>query len=122
MISSICAGAMRIEHFDWKIPFDHKRQPFITSVHYLVNLLSVEVTFILSGLLFVPIVRSLVWDYAITVTVLHICMCCLVTAEFPLMWQWWLEISCGLLLMVGCGQTLAHFTLSSPLIKQPFER
>ncbi|KAM4795784.1 putative transmembrane protein 244 [Rhinophrynus dorsalis] len=111
MICSVCAGAMRIEDFDWKIPFDHKRQPSISSTEYLVNLVSLGITCILSGVLFVPIVRSWVWDYALTVTMLHVCMCCIVTSEFPVLWQWWLEVGCGLLLMVGSGQILAHFTV-----------
>ncbi|KAE8624258.1 hypothetical protein XENTR_v10005890 [Xenopus tropicalis] len=112
MVCSVCTGAMRIETFDWKIPFDHKRQPSLSNVYYLVSVLSLEITFILSGLLFVPLVGSLVWDYAITVTTLHVCICCIVTTEFPLIWQWWVEIGCGMLLMLGCGQTLAHLTVT----------
>uniref|UniRef100_A0A6I8RNK5 Uncharacterized protein n=1 Tax=Xenopus tropicalis TaxID=8364 RepID=A0A6I8RNK5_XENTR len=92
MVCSVCTGAMRIETFDWKIPFDHKRQPSLSNVYYLVG--------------------SLVWDYAITVTTLHVCICCIVTTEFPLIWQWWVEIGCGMLLMLGCGQTLAHLTVT----------
>ncbi|XP_031752763.1 uncharacterized protein tmem244 [Xenopus tropicalis] len=35
MVCSVCTGAMRIETFDWKIPFDHKRQPSLSNVYYL---------------------------------------------------------------------------------------
>ena len=37
-----------------------------------VNLLSMELTYFCSGLLFAAVVRRWVWDYALTVTLLHI--------------------------------------------------
>lgn len=37
-----------------------------------VNLLSLELTFFCSGLLFAAVVRRRVWDYALTVTLLHV--------------------------------------------------
>ncbi|KAM8977401.1 putative transmembrane protein 244 [Pelodytes ibericus] len=111
---SVCTGAMRIEHFNWKIPFDHQTVPDFNNTDFLVHLISLGTTCFLSGLLFVPIGRSWVWDYALTVIILHICICCIVTGAFPLIWQWWLEIGCGLILIVGCGQTVAYFTVGYP--------
>lgn len=40
----------------------------------LVGVISTEVTYILGGLVFAWIVEEWVWDYAITVTLLHIAM------------------------------------------------
>ncbi|RXM36344.1 Transmembrane protein 244 [Acipenser ruthenus] len=37
-----------------------------------VNLISAEVTFFISGLMFALIVEEWVWDYAITVTLIHV--------------------------------------------------
>lgn len=37
-----------------------------------VNLLSMELTYFCSGLLFAAVVRRWVWDYALTVTLLHV--------------------------------------------------
>ncbi|KAG9493040.1 hypothetical protein GDO78_001131 [Eleutherodactylus coqui] len=78
-----------------------------------VHAISAGITFFLSGLLFVPVVGSMVWDYSATVTFVHVIACCAVTQEFPLMWQWWLQIGCGLFVMITCGQTLAYFTCRS---------
>ena len=40
----------------------------------LVGVISTEVTYILGGLVFAWIVEEWVWDYAITVTLLHVVM------------------------------------------------
>lgn len=39
---------------------------------FLVNLLSLELTYFCSGLLFAAVVRRRVWDYALTVTLVHV--------------------------------------------------
>lgn len=39
---------------------------------FTVNLISAEVTFFISGLMFALIVEEWVWDYAITVTLIHV--------------------------------------------------
>ena len=39
-----------------------------------VSVISMEVTYVLGGLVFAWIVEEWVWDYAITVTLLHIAM------------------------------------------------
>ncbi|XP_075051617.1 putative transmembrane protein 244 [Mixophyes fleayi] len=113
MASSVCAGFLRIEDFDWMIPFRHKIIPSLSNSEYLVQVISAGITFFLSGLLFVPVVGSMVWDFSATVTLLHFLVCCAVTQEVPDTWQWWLQIGCGLLLMILSGQTLAYFTCRS---------
>ncbi|XP_016893716.1 transmembrane protein 244-like isoform X2 [Cynoglossus semilaevis] len=72
MIGSVCFGAFRMDHFDGLIPFDFKTEPADSNSKYLVNLLSLELTFFCSGLLFAAVVRRRVWDYALTVTLLHV--------------------------------------------------
>ncbi|XP_053310599.1 transmembrane protein 244-like isoform X1 [Spea bombifrons] len=110
MTCSVCTGAMGIDHFNWRIPFDHTAPQEFSNTDFLVHLISLEITCLICGLLFVPIGRSWVWDYSITVIGVHVCLCCIVTGVLPWMWQWWLEIGCGLILMVGFGQTLAYCT------------
>lgn len=39
---------------------------------YLVNLISLELTYFCSGILFAAVVKRQVWDYALTVTLLHV--------------------------------------------------
>ncbi|XP_072572316.1 putative transmembrane protein 244 [Paramormyrops kingsleyae] len=109
MIGSICFGAFRLENFDGLIPFDFKVNPTESNSRYLVNLLSMELTFLSSGLLFAAVVRRWVWDYALTVTLLHVLLTSVVMLEFPLVWQWWLALGSGLFLMICNGQLIAYF-------------
>uniref|UniRef100_A0A667X850 Transmembrane protein 244-like n=1 Tax=Myripristis murdjan TaxID=586833 RepID=A0A667X850_9TELE len=102
-----------LDHFDGLIPFDFKTEPAESNSKYLVNLLSLELTYFCSGLLFAAVVRRRVWDYALTVTLLHILITSLVMLEFPMVWQWWLALGSGLFLMICNGQLIAYFTCQS---------
>ena len=96
------SSSFRLDHFDGLIPFDFKTEPTESNSKYLgersycrrhneprvwtlnrwcilslrcspsVNLLSLELTYFCSGLLFAAVVRRRVWDYALTVTLLHV--------------------------------------------------
>ncbi|XP_051892157.1 transmembrane protein 244-like isoform X2 [Pristis pectinata] len=94
MIGSVCFGAFRLDSFDGLIPFDFKTQASKSSSKYLVNLLSMELTYFTSGLLFAVIVKEWVWDYSITVTLSHVMLSSAVA---------------GLLMMICNGQLVAHF-------------
>ncbi|KAJ7341925.1 hypothetical protein JRQ81_007922, partial [Phrynocephalus forsythii] len=67
-----CFTAFRLQMLDGLAPFDFKTTPSWIDPYYLVLLVSVEITYFISGLLFVLVVEEWVWDYAITVTVIHI--------------------------------------------------
>lgn len=110
MIGSVCFGAFRLNKFDGLIPFDFKSEPNESNSNYLVNLVSLELTYFCSGILFAAVVKRRVWDYALTVTLLHVLITSLVMMEFPLVWQWWLALGCGLFLMICNGQLIAYFT------------
>ncbi|XP_028327612.1 transmembrane protein 244-like isoform X2 [Gouania willdenowi] len=103
----------RLEHFDGLIPFDFKTEPADSNSKYLVNLLSLELTYFSSGLLFAAVVQWRVWDYALTVTLLHVLITSIVMLEFPTVWQWWLALGSGLFLMICNGQLIAYFTCQS---------
>ncbi|XP_048413730.1 transmembrane protein 244-like isoform X2 [Stegostoma tigrinum] len=109
MIGSVCFGAFRLDSFDGLLPFDFKTQAEKSISKYLVNLLSMELTYFTSGILFAIIVRKRVWDYSITVTLIHVILSSAVMAEFPLAWQWWLALGGGLLMMICNGQLVVHF-------------
>ncbi|XP_038652298.1 transmembrane protein 244-like isoform X2 [Scyliorhinus canicula] len=94
MIGSICFGAFRLDSFDGLIPFDFKTQAAKTSSKYLVNLLSMELTYFTSGLLFAAIVKKWVWDYSITITLIHVILS---------------SAGGGLLMMICNGQLVAQF-------------
>ncbi|KAM8870859.1 putative transmembrane protein 244 isoform 1-T2 [Spinachia spinachia] len=113
MIGSVCFGAFRLDHFDGLIPFDFKTKLAESNSKYLVNLLSLELTYFCSGLFFAAVVKRRVWDYALTVTLLHVMITSLVMWEFPTVWQWWLALGSGLFLMICNGQLIAYFTCQS---------
>ncbi|XP_043973158.1 transmembrane protein 244-like [Gambusia affinis] len=113
MIGSVCFGAFRLDQFDGLIPFDFKTEPAESNSKYLVNLLSLELTYFCSGILFAAVVKRRVWDYALTVTLLHVIITSLVMLEFPTVWQWWLALVSGLFLMICNGQLIAYFTCQS---------
>ncbi|XP_043573271.1 transmembrane protein 244-like isoform X3 [Chiloscyllium plagiosum] len=93
MIGSVCFGAFRLNSFDGLIPFDFKTQAAKSNSKYLVNLLSMELTYFTSGILFAIIVKKWVWDYSITVTLIHVILS---------------SAGGGLLMMICNGQLVAH--------------
>ncbi|XP_019375842.1 PREDICTED: transmembrane protein 244 isoform X1 [Gavialis gangeticus] len=89
-------------------PFDFKTNPSWINPNYLVLLVSLEITYFICGLLFALVVEEWVWDYAITVTVIHIIITSFVMSEFPLMLHWWLALGAGLISMICGGEILAY--------------
>ncbi|XP_044291258.1 transmembrane protein 244-like isoform X3 [Varanus komodoensis] len=108
MTGSICYGAFRINSFGMLIPFGFKTEPSFSNSSYLANVLAMEITFFISGLLFALLLRWWIWDYAITVTLAHVLLTCAVMKEFPLVWQWWLALAGGLFFMTCSGELLTY--------------
>uniref|UniRef100_A0A8C8RAS6 Transmembrane protein 244 n=1 Tax=Pelusios castaneus TaxID=367368 RepID=A0A8C8RAS6_9SAUR len=75
----------------------------------LVNLLSMELTYFTNGLLFAAVLKRWFWDYAITVTLIHVALTSAVMQQFPLVWQWWLALGSGLFIMICSGQFVTYF-------------
>ncbi|KAL4675529.1 hypothetical protein H8959_009674, partial [Pygathrix nigripes] len=73
-----------VHELDVLAPFDFKTNPSWLNINYKVLLVSTEVTYFVCGLLFVPVVEEWVWDYAISVTILHVVITSTVMLEFPL--------------------------------------
>ncbi|XP_030394979.1 transmembrane protein 244-like [Gopherus evgoodei] len=109
MIGSICSGAFRMDTFDGLIPFEFNTEASHSNPKYLVNLLSMELTYFTSGLLFAALLKRWVWDYAITVTLVHVALTSVVMEQFPLVWHWWLALGSGLFIMIFSGQLVTHF-------------
>ncbi|XP_037393286.1 transmembrane protein 244 isoform X2 [Pygocentrus nattereri] len=73
IVVSLCIGILKVEEVDSLLaPFDYTTQPSWHNPKYLVSVISTEVTYVLGGLIFAWIVEEWVWDYAITVTLLHV--------------------------------------------------
>ncbi|XP_060229657.1 putative transmembrane protein 244 [Meriones unguiculatus] len=86
---STCCLALRACELDILAPFDFKTRPSWLNTNYKVLLVSTEVTYFVCGLLFALIVEEWVWDYAISVTILHVIITSAVMSEFPLTSHWW---------------------------------
>uniref|UniRef100_A0A8C4UV56 Transmembrane protein 244 n=1 Tax=Falco tinnunculus TaxID=100819 RepID=A0A8C4UV56_FALTI len=99
---------VRIKMLDGLAPFDFKTNPSWINPYYLVLVISLEITFFICGLLFALIVEEWVWDYAVTVTIIHIIITSVVMSEFPLTLHWWLALGSGVISMISGGQTLAY--------------
>ncbi|MBN3303649.1 TM244 protein, partial [Amia calva] len=99
----------RVEEIDSLLaPFDYNTKPSWTNPKYLVNVISMEVTYLVSGLMFAGVVEEWVWDYAITVTLFHVGMTTSVMSDFPSTEHWWVALGSGLTIMILGGQFLAY--------------
>ncbi|XP_054424619.1 putative transmembrane protein 244 [Pteronotus mesoamericanus] len=102
--------------FDVLAPFDFKTNPSWLNTNYKVLLVSTEATYFVCGLLFVLMVEEQVWDYAISVTVLHVAITSMIMLEFPLTSHWWAALGSGLISMICGGQTLAYCSFKDNFI------
>ncbi|XP_060769650.1 transmembrane protein 244 isoform X4 [Neoarius graeffei] len=106
---SLCIGILKVDEADSLLaPFNYKIQPSWNSPKYLVSVISTEVTYVVGGLIFAWIVEEWVWDYAITITLLHVGLTVAVMADFPSTQHWWIALGSGLLMMIFGGQILAY--------------
>ncbi|XP_008070293.1 transmembrane protein 244 isoform X3 [Carlito syrichta] len=69
---SISCMMFKVSELDVLAPFDFRTNPSWLNANYKVLLVSTEVTYFVCGLLFVLVVEEWVWDYAISVTILHV--------------------------------------------------
>ncbi|KAM8832190.1 putative transmembrane protein 244 isoform 1-T6 [Spinachia spinachia] len=93
VVVSLCVGLLRVHEINSLLaPFDYTTQPSWQNPKYLVGVISTEVTYLLGGLVFAWIVEEWVWDYAITVTLLHVAMTVAVMSDFPSAEHWWIAL------------------------------
>ncbi|XP_072264990.1 putative transmembrane protein 244 isoform X2 [Pyxicephalus adspersus] len=105
---TLCFLALRLESFDEFGPFDFKTSPSWSNRKYLGNLFSLETTFLACSACFVLIVEEWIWDYACTITVIHVGITSLIMKELPTVTHWWTSLGLGLLSMIFAGQLLAY--------------
>ncbi|XP_041418869.1 transmembrane protein 244-like isoform X2 [Xenopus laevis] len=108
LLHIICFIALGLDSFDELGPFDFKENPSWLNKKYLANLISLEVTFTICGLIFALLVEEWIWDYACTITLIHVIITSLVKMEFPLEAHWWTSLGIGLTAMICEGQILAY--------------
>ncbi|CAI5781461.1 Hypothetical predicted protein [Podarcis lilfordi] len=114
MTGSICCGAFRLNNFGMLMPFEFNMEPSYSNPKYLGwgKNRSIKTTFLISGLLFAVLLKRWVWDYTITVTMVHVLLTVAVMKEFPLVWQWWLALASGLFIMI-CSRELVTYLACS---------
>ncbi|XP_070317702.1 putative transmembrane protein 244 [Odocoileus virginianus] len=89
VVLGVCCVMLKVYELNVLAPFDFKTNPSWLNTNYKVLLVSTEVTYFVCGLLFVLVVEEWVWDYGISVTILHVAITSTVTLEFPLTSHWW---------------------------------
>ncbi|XP_070651739.1 putative transmembrane protein 244 [Bos indicus] len=72
VVLGMCCVMLGVYELDVLAPFDFKTNPSWLNTNYKVLLVSTEVTYFVCGLLFVLVVEEWVWDYGISVTILHV--------------------------------------------------
>ncbi|XP_032340788.1 transmembrane protein 244 isoform X2 [Camelus ferus] len=93
VVLGMCSVMFKVYELDVLAPFDFKTNPSWLNTNYKVLFVSTEVTYFTCGLLFVLVVEEWVWDYGISVTILHVAI---TSTRF------------GLISMICGGQTLAY--------------
>ncbi|XP_049510617.1 transmembrane protein 244 [Panthera uncia] len=107
-VLGMCCMMLKVYELDVLAPFDFKTNPSWLNTNYKVLLISTQVTYLVCGLLFVLVVEEWVWDYAISVTILHVAITSTVMLEFPLTSHWWAALGSGLISMICGGQAFAY--------------
>ncbi|KAM5282567.1 LOW QUALITY PROTEIN: putative transmembrane protein 244 [Hipposideros larvatus] len=106
-VLGMACRVLTVYELDVLAPFDFKTKSSWLNTNYKVLLVSMEVTYFVGGLVFILVVEEWVWDYAISVIILHVAITSTVMLEFPLTSHWWDAIS-SLISMLCRGQTLAY--------------
>ncbi|KAM4772846.1 putative transmembrane protein 244 [Rhinophrynus dorsalis] len=116
LLHTICFKVFGLNSFDELGPFDFKTTPSWLNKKYLANIISLEATYIFCGPIFVFVVEEWIWDYACTVTVIHVIITAIVMLEFPLAAHWWMALGTGLTIMICEGQILAYLLFRNNFI------
>ncbi|KAJ7373866.1 hypothetical protein OS493_009188 [Desmophyllum pertusum] len=104
MAASLLSGAFKISDFDGKTPFDFKNCCSIKDNKNLVTLLSMLLTYIITTVIIIIFLRKKVWDYAITLGLVHLVLSCAVMQAFPTNWEWWIAFLSSVLFMAVLGE------------------
>eukprot|EP00771_Trimastix_marina_P003203 gnl/Trimastix_PCT/4417.p1 GENE.gnl/Trimastix_PCT/4417~~gnl/Trimastix_PCT/4417.p1 ORF type:complete len:150 (+),score=16.79 gnl/Trimastix_PCT/4417:79-528(+) len=117
VIASIFIASLGLPYYG-DLPFDHVHFGFDTT-RSLASFLAFTTTFLLFSILIIVVGRStkLAWDYAVTISILHFVLSCIVMRAFPLNWIWWLDIALGTFLVVLISELLCYWCIDSRSIK-----
>ncbi|XP_060557414.1 putative transmembrane protein 244 [Ruditapes philippinarum] len=108
-VGSILFAIYSLDEFDGTIPFNFRQWiEFTDCCNFTktetVNALSMVITYPIAGALTGAYLPERVWDYSITIAVIHIAMSFLVMLDIASNWSWWVCLGISLVLMIGCGE------------------
>ncbi|XP_033644754.1 transmembrane protein 244-like [Asterias rubens] len=113
VIASLVHGIFKLKNFDGTIPFHYKSYEAIftnstkwESQPFISDFIALECTYFFSTFVFLVFLRDRLWDFAITVTIIHCAITCAVNVSFPLVWEWWICILSGLVITIAFGQLI----------------
>ncbi|XP_032233576.1 transmembrane protein 244 isoform X2 [Nematostella vectensis] len=89
MFASVLSGAFKLKTFDGMIPFNFEKCCAGDNEN-LVNMLSLTLTFMMCTGVYLIFIKQRIWDYALTVSLIHLGISCAVMQDFPVNWQWWI--------------------------------
>ncbi|XP_022102596.1 transmembrane protein 244-like [Acanthaster planci] len=111
--ASLVHGIFQLSNFDGTIPFHYKSFENIftnstvwSTQPFLGDFIALECTYFFSAFVFLTFLRQRLWDFSITVTVVHSAITCAVNISFPLVWEWWICILVGLFINISFGQLI----------------
>ena len=73
--------------------------------------LALVITYVLGVGIVYFIVQSTrkAWDYAVTISIWHLIISCIVMQSFPTGWVWWVSTVLGTIVMGGLGELANYF-------------
>ncbi|XP_038056717.1 transmembrane protein 244-like [Patiria miniata] len=111
--ASLVHGIFKFHNFDGTIPFHYKsfENIFTNSTKwstqpFLGDFIALESTFFVSTFVFLTFLRQRLWDFSVTVTIIHSAITCAVNLSFPLVWEWWICLLIGLVINISFGQLI----------------
>eukprot|EP01137_Pigoraptor_chileana_P013296 Opistho-2@66625 len=109
ILSAVLCGAFRLD-FDGRMPFDFDNFGFGSRRETATWLCMVLTQLLTIALLFV-IVRNTgqMWDFVLTLTVLHFTISCIVMQDFPTNWIWWVTIGVSTILVIVFSSLANHY-------------
>ena len=102
-------------HYDGTLPFDHTRFGFGGPSYHLAAWLNLVLSYALSLLWMVFVVRDArqAWDYAVSLSIIHWALSCAVMTSFPVNWVWWVTMLGCTLFLWFIGEILVHLFIVS---------
>ncbi|XP_057313660.1 transmembrane protein 244-like [Hydractinia symbiolongicarpus] len=101
-MASLASGSFSLKPFNKRMPFDFNQCCFTTPAKHAHSFAMIT-TFLLSCVIFMLQLKEKLWDYVLSLIIIHVLVSSIVMQEFPRNWEWWtlLVSSGGVSILVG---------------------